>query len=155
MPRGGADGRARAPSRFPSFPASLARSPRAARGRRARGGAADDMPSAGGGGRKRARRRPCKRASAGRVVTQPRKGRQSLRFKPKTSTHPVSMDELIALIDSATGHLGGDERELTSAYRELQRRLRSRAPRRVRDRLFGLLLGAARLLRRGGEGVAV
>src|SRR3989454_11565693 len=27
-------------------------------------------------------------------------------------------------------------------------------PRRVRDRLFGLLPGAARLLRRGGEGVA-
>src|SRR5437870_1147617 len=64
------------------------------------------------------------------------------------------MDELIALIDSATGHLGGDVRGLTSAYRELQRRLRSRAHRRVRDRLFGLLPGAARLLRRGGEGVA-
>ena len=42
------------------------------------------------------------------VVTQPRKGRQRLRFKPKTSTHPVSMDELIASIDSATGHLGGE-----------------------------------------------
>src|SRR5437879_10582852 len=62
------------------------------------------------------------------------------------------MDELIASIDSATGHLGG-ERGLTSAYRELQRRLRSGAPRRVRDRLFGLLPGAC-LLRRGDEGVA-
>jgi len=90
----------------------------------------------------------------GRVVTQPRKERQSFRFKSKTSRHPLSMDELIALIDSATGHLGGDVRGLTSAYRELQRRLRSRARRRVRDRLFGLLPGAARLLHRGGEGVA-
>ena len=46
----------------------------------------------------------------GRVVTQPRKERQSFRFKSKTSRHPLSMDELIALIDSATGHLGGDAR---------------------------------------------
>lgn len=37
------------------------------------------------------------------------------------------MDELTALVDSATGHLGGDARGLTSAYRELRRRLRSRA----------------------------
>ena len=67
------------------------------------------------------------------------------------------MGELNGLIDSATGHLGADARGLTSAYRELQqlqRRRRSRAPGRVRDRLFGLLPGAARLLRRGGEGVA-
>src|SRR5437867_12572776 len=45
-------------------------------------------------------------------------------------------------------------REGTSAYRELQRRLRSRAPRRVRDRLLALLPGASGVLRRGGEGVA-
>ena len=30
------------------------------------------------------------------------------RFKPKTSTQPLSLGELIALIDGATGHLGGD-----------------------------------------------
>ena len=37
-------------------------------------------------------------------------------FKPKTSTRPLSMGELVALIDGATGHLDGAT-GLTSAYR--------------------------------------
>ena len=39
------------------------------------------------------------------------------RFLPKTSKQPLSMGELITLIDGATGHLDGDVRGLTSAYR--------------------------------------
>lgn len=39
------------------------------------------------------------------------------RFKPKTSTRPLSMGELVALIDGATGHLGGRAKGLTGAYR--------------------------------------
>ena len=39
------------------------------------------------------------------------------RFKPKTSTQPLSLGELIALIDGATGHLDGDAKGLTGAYR--------------------------------------
>ena len=39
------------------------------------------------------------------------------RFKPKTSTQPLSMGELVALIDGATGHLDGDAKGLTGAYR--------------------------------------
>jgi hypothetical protein len=39
------------------------------------------------------------------------------RFKPRTSREPLSMGELIAMIDGATGHLGGDAKGLTSAYR--------------------------------------
>ena len=39
------------------------------------------------------------------------------RFKRKRSTRPLSMGELIAMIDGATGHLGGDRKGLTSAYR--------------------------------------
>jgi hypothetical protein len=38
------------------------------------------------------------------------------RFKPKTSTRPLSMGELVALIDGATGHLDRAT-GLTSAYR--------------------------------------
>ena len=37
-------------------------------------------------------------------------------FKPKTAKTPLSVGELIALIDGATGHLGGDAKGLTSAY---------------------------------------
>ena len=37
-------------------------------------------------------------------------------FKPKTVKKPLSIGELIALIDGATGHLGGDAKGLTSAY---------------------------------------
>ncbi len=37
-------------------------------------------------------------------------------FKPKTSTRPLSMGELVALLDGATGHLAGAT-GLTSAYR--------------------------------------
>ena len=37
-------------------------------------------------------------------------------FKPKTVKTPLSVGELIALIDGATGHLGGDAKGLTSAY---------------------------------------
>ena len=39
------------------------------------------------------------------------------RFKPKSSTQPLSMAELVGLIDGATGHLDGDAKGLTSAYR--------------------------------------
>ena len=39
------------------------------------------------------------------------------RFKPKTSMQPLSMAELVGLIDGATGHLDGDANGLTSAYR--------------------------------------
>ncbi len=39
------------------------------------------------------------------------------RFKPRQSTQPLSLGELIALIDGATGHLEGDRAGLTSAYR--------------------------------------
>ena len=39
------------------------------------------------------------------------------RFKPKTSTQPLSLGELIAMIDGATGHLDGDAEGLTGAYR--------------------------------------
>src|SRR5439155_1611782 len=39
------------------------------------------------------------------------------RFKPKTSTRPLSMGELIVLLDSATGHLDCDAKGLTGAYR--------------------------------------
>ena len=39
------------------------------------------------------------------------------RFKPKSSMQPLSMGELVALIDGATGHLDGDAKGLTSAYR--------------------------------------
>ena len=39
------------------------------------------------------------------------------RFTPKSSTQPLSMAELVALIDSTTGHLGGDRKGLTGAYR--------------------------------------
>ena len=40
----------------------------------------------------------------------------AFRCKPKSSTQPLSLGELIALIDGATGHLGGDAKGLTSAY---------------------------------------
>ena len=40
------------------------------------------------------------------------------RFKPKSSTQPLSMEELVALIDGTTGHLDGDAKGLTSAYRD-------------------------------------
>ena len=44
-------------------------------------------------------------------------------FKPKTFKRPLSMRELIGLIDGTTGHLDGDVEGLTSAYRsELQPR---------------------------------
>ena len=39
------------------------------------------------------------------------------RFQPRQSTQPLSMGELIGLIDGATGHLDGDRDGLTSAYR--------------------------------------
>ena len=39
------------------------------------------------------------------------------RFKPKSSTQPLSMGELIVMIDGATGHLDGDAKGLTGAYR--------------------------------------
>src|SRR6266852_9957223 len=39
------------------------------------------------------------------------------RFQPRRSTRPLSMGELIGLIDGATGHLDGDRQGLTSAYR--------------------------------------
>lgn len=38
-------------------------------------------------------------------------------FNPKSSTQPLSMGELVALIDGATGHLDGAT-GLTSAYRD-------------------------------------
>jgi hypothetical protein len=38
-------------------------------------------------------------------------------FEPKQSQQPLSMGELIALIDGATGHLEGDREGLTSAFR--------------------------------------
>ena len=41
----------------------------------------------------------------------------AFRCKPKTSTQPLSLGELIALIDGATGHLDGDAKGLTGAYR--------------------------------------
>ena len=40
------------------------------------------------------------------------------RFKPRRSTQPLSMGELIGLIDGTTGHLDGDREGLTSAYRD-------------------------------------
>lgn len=40
------------------------------------------------------------------------------RFKPKRSEQPLTMSELVALIDGATGHLGGRAKVLTSAYRD-------------------------------------
>jgi len=39
------------------------------------------------------------------------------RFKPRQSTQPLTMGELISLIDSATGHLD-NARGLTGAYRD-------------------------------------
>src|SRR5438876_3730750 len=41
----------------------------------------------------------------------------AFRFKPKSSTRPLSMGELIAMIDGATGHLDGNAKGPTSAYR--------------------------------------
>ena len=41
----------------------------------------------------------------------------AFRFKPKSSTQPLSMAELVGLIDGATGHLDGDAKGLTGAYR--------------------------------------
>jgi hypothetical protein len=41
----------------------------------------------------------------------------AFRCKPATSTQPLSLGELIALIDGATGHLGGHAKGLTGAYR--------------------------------------
>ena len=41
----------------------------------------------------------------------------NFRFSPKQSTQPLSLGELIAMIDYATGHLDG-ARGLTSAYRD-------------------------------------
>ncbi len=43
--------------------------------------------------------------------------RTRFRFEPRRSTQPLSMGELIGLIDGATGHLEGDREGLTSAYR--------------------------------------
>src|SRR5881628_4159643 len=95
MPRAGAHGRARAPRRSLHFP-------RAWRARRAR---------LGSGGRGAARRMTC-RPPLAEVGSEPGGDRANLRrrargdaaaqgapepsVKPKTSTHPVSMDELIA-----------------------------------------------------------
>jgi hypothetical protein len=42
----------------------------------------------------------------------------NFRFYPNHSAQPLSLGELIAMIDHATGHLGGNRQGLTSAYRD-------------------------------------
>src|SRR5207249_8024306 len=68
---------------FPSLPASLARSPRAAGARRARGEAAGDMPSARSRGAEASEAATVQTCFGGRVVTQPRKGAPGVAHRPQ------------------------------------------------------------------------